>query len=98
MKDLADYPYPLTDLFAQPTSSEQWDRYRLSQEQIDFFHENGYLAGVQLLEEKQIHALDQALDEVNLVTVERAWAPQARRMRGVVGERAEARDVRSRVE
>jgi len=42
MKDLADYPYPLTDLFAQTTSSEQWDRYRLSQEQIDFFHENGY--------------------------------------------------------
>jgi hypothetical protein len=41
---------------------------------------------------------DQALDEVNLVMVERAWAPQARRMRGVVGERAEARDVRSRVE
>ena len=64
MKDLADYPYPLTDLFAQPTSSDQWDRYRLSQEQIDFFHENGYLAGVQLLNETQIRTLDQALDEV----------------------------------
>ena len=64
MKDLADYAYPLTDLFAQPTSSDQWDRYRLSQEQIDFFHENGYLAGVQLLDEKQIAVLSQALDEV----------------------------------
>ena len=64
MKDLADYPYPLTDLFAQPTSSDQWDRYRLSQEQIDFFHKNGYLAGVQLLNETQIRTLDQALDEV----------------------------------
>ena len=64
MKDLADYAYPLTDLFAQPTSSDQWDRYRLSQEQIDFFHENGYLAGVQLLDEKQISVLSQALDEV----------------------------------
>jgi len=37
MKDLADYAYPLTDLFAQPTSSDQWDRYRLSQEKIVFF-------------------------------------------------------------
>ena len=41
---------------------------------------------------------DQALDEVNLVTVERACAPQARSRRGVVGWRAEAREVRSREE
>ncbi|MEY3643325.1 MAG: hypothetical protein RLZZ207_19 [Bacteroidota bacterium] len=64
MKDLADYPYPLTDLFEQPTSSDQWDRYRLTKEQLDFFHENGYLAGVQLLNDTQIRALDKALDEV----------------------------------
>jgi len=44
MRDLADFHYPLTDLFSQPNSAEDWDRYRLSTEQIEFFHENGYLA------------------------------------------------------
>jgi|UniRef100_UPI004048DE30 ectoine hydroxylase-related dioxygenase (phytanoyl-CoA dioxygenase family) len=64
MRDLADFPYPLSDLFSQPLTANDWDRYRLSQEQIDFFHEQGYLAGIQLLDESQIAALSQALDEV----------------------------------
>ena len=63
MKDLADFPYPLSDLFPQPTTAEQWDRYRLSQEQIEFFHENGYLAGIQLLDAGQIAVLLEALDK-----------------------------------
>ena len=64
MRDLADFPYPLSDLFSQPLTANDWDRYRLSQEQIDFFQEQGYLAGIQLLDESQIAALSQALDEV----------------------------------
>ena len=31
-------------------SQKEWEQYRLSQEQVDFFHENGYLANVKLLE------------------------------------------------
>ena len=64
MRDLADFHFPLTDLFPHPNSAEDWDRYRLSTEQIEFFHENGYLAGIQLLDERQIATLSQALDEV----------------------------------
>lgn len=64
MRDLADFPYPLSDLFSQPKTAHDWDRYRLNQEQIDFFHEQGYLAGIQLLDETQIAALSRALDEV----------------------------------
>lgn len=64
MRDLANFPYPLSDLFPQPITPNDWDRYRLSQEQVDFFHEQGYLAGIQLLDETQIAALSQALDEV----------------------------------
>jgi len=64
MRDLADFGYPLSDLFTQPKTINEWDRYRLSAEQIDFFHENGYLAGVKLLDESQLVALNKALEEV----------------------------------
>jgi len=64
MRDLADFGYPLSDLFTQPKTINEWERYRLSAEQIDFFHENGYLAGVKLLDESQLVALNKALEEV----------------------------------
>ena len=64
MRDLADFGYPLSDLFTQPKTINEWEQYRLSAEQIDFFHENGYLAGVKLLDESQLVALNKALEEV----------------------------------
>lgn len=64
MKDLASNHQPITDLFAQPKNASDWEKYKLRQEQIDFFHENGYVAGIQLLNEKQIEVLKNALDEV----------------------------------
>jgi hypothetical protein len=65
MKDLADYHGPITDLFARPQTKEDWDQYRLTRDQIEFFHENGYLAGIKMLDEVQIQALKTALDEVS---------------------------------
>ena len=64
MRDLADFHYPLSNLFARPNTAKDWDRYRLTTEQIEFFQENGFLAGIQLLDENQIAVLSQALDEV----------------------------------
>lgn len=64
MKDLADYHGPITDLFVRPQTSEDWEKYRLSKEQIEFFHENGYLAGIKMVDDAQIQALKIALDEV----------------------------------
>jgi ectoine hydroxylase-related dioxygenase (phytanoyl-CoA dioxygenase family) len=64
MKDLADFHSPISDLFPQPKTSQDWDQYRLSDEQITFFNENGYLAGIKMLDEVQIDALKKALDEV----------------------------------
>lgn len=65
MKDLADYHGPITDLFACPQIARDWDEYRLKRDQIEFFHENGYLAGIQMLNKSQILALKLALDEVS---------------------------------
>ncbi|MBN7817745.1 phytanoyl-CoA dioxygenase family protein [Algoriphagus pacificus] len=64
MRDLSDYSQPLTDLFDQPKNTEEWEKYKLSKEQVEFFHENGYVSGIKLLDEDQINVLKAALDEV----------------------------------
>ncbi|MBT8294476.1 MAG: phytanoyl-CoA dioxygenase family protein [Eudoraea sp.] len=64
VKDLADYHELVSDLFKQPKSREEWDQYRLTDEQVAHFHEYGYLAGIKLLEDDQIEVLRQHLTEV----------------------------------
>ncbi len=64
IKDLAEYHELVSDLFKQPKSREEWDQYRLTDEQVAHFHEFGYLAGIKLLEDDQIEVLCQQLDEV----------------------------------
>jgi ectoine hydroxylase-related dioxygenase (phytanoyl-CoA dioxygenase family) len=64
MQDLANFHSSVSELFPQPKFKSDWDQYRLSQEQIEFFHENGYLADVKMLDDSQIEALKSALDEV----------------------------------
>lgn len=64
IKDLADYHEVVSDLFKQPKSREEWEQYRLTDEQVAHFHEYGYLAGIKLLEDHQIEVLRQQLTEV----------------------------------
>lgn len=47
----------LGDLLSLPRSAAEWDAYRLSDEQVAFYHEHGYLAGVRILSERQVDAL-----------------------------------------
>lgn len=54
MRDLSAFHEPLTDLF---DSAECDHHFALSDEQIEFFHENGYLAGVRVLNDEQIEKL-----------------------------------------
>jgi ectoine hydroxylase-related dioxygenase (phytanoyl-CoA dioxygenase family) len=55
--DLAELHQIASDLFVMPQKVEDWEQYKLSNSQINFFHENGYLAGIKLLEDKQIEVL-----------------------------------------
>ncbi len=64
MNDLANYHRPITDLFPQPASFEAWDQYRLSDEQVKFFHEQGYLSGIRLLSEQQLKTVRSELDQL----------------------------------
>ena len=63
MPDYSEIHTRITDLFAWPSSAEQWKSLELSKDQVDFFHENGYLAGVRLLNEQQIAFLKNELND-----------------------------------
>lgn len=54
----------IADLFKWPDSKAGWDQYRLSDEQVAFFKENGYLADVKLLNSTQIESLRNELAEI----------------------------------
>jgi ectoine hydroxylase-related dioxygenase (phytanoyl-CoA dioxygenase family) len=63
-EDLSRYHAPVTDLFDAPASPEEWDDYRLTDEQVEFFHVHGYLAGVRLLTDEQVEVLRAELAEL----------------------------------
>lgn len=57
MRDLSEHHSPVTNLFKAATSRNDWHQYILTNDQIDFFHTNGYLAGIRLLTKEQIEKL-----------------------------------------
>jgi ectoine hydroxylase-related dioxygenase (phytanoyl-CoA dioxygenase family) len=64
LADLAQRHELLSDLFALPKTRDAWDRYRLSDDQVEFYCENGYLAGVRILTDQQIERLRSELVEL----------------------------------
>jgi len=63
-RDLSQFDRPVTNRFPQPESDAAWAAFRLTDEQVAFFHENGYLAGVRMLDEQQIADLREELAEL----------------------------------
>lgn len=59
--DLSLHHELLTDLFKTPSTAEGWDRYRLSDEQVEFFRGYGYLKGVRVLTDAQVDVLREEL-------------------------------------
>src|ERR1700733_3633865 len=57
VNDLSTVHSLISDFFKIPTTPEEWDQYRLTDEQVAFFKENGYLSNIKLLEEWQVHKL-----------------------------------------
>src|SRR6185295_7471695 len=63
-EDLSNYHRPLTALFRQPADKAEWQSYTLSDDQIDFFQQHGYLAGIRLLNDEQTETLRRELAEL----------------------------------
>lgn len=64
VKDLSTVHALISDMFRWPKKKSDWDEYKLSRQQIDFFNENGYLGGVKMLDDKQIDRLRNELTEL----------------------------------
>lgn len=64
MSDLAQAHAPLTELFPRLTSPADAERWRLTDEQVAFYHEHGYVAGVRILDDAQLQALRDCLNEL----------------------------------
>jgi len=63
-KDLSEIHGLVGDLFPDISPEEAWERYRLSDEQLAFYEENGYLTHIKLLEPEQVEALRTELDQL----------------------------------
>ena len=54
----------VSDLFTKPSAAEGWARHRLSNEQLEFYLEYGYLSGVRMLEDDQVEFLREELKKL----------------------------------
>jgi hypothetical protein len=63
-KDYSLLHSPASKLFQWPSSREEWKQYKLTTDQVQSFHENGFLGNVKLLDEEQIEILRKELVEV----------------------------------
>jgi len=63
-RDLSNVHQLISDLFTWPQNFEEWEQYRLSDEQVAFFQENGYLPNIKLIEERQIDRLRDELEDL----------------------------------
>ncbi|MFP5042533.1 phytanoyl-CoA dioxygenase family protein [Parasediminibacterium sp. JCM 36343] len=64
MKDLSTQHQLISNLFQWPTKPSEWEQYKLSNEQLEFFNEYGYLSNIKLLEEWQVDKLNNELAEI----------------------------------
>jgi ectoine hydroxylase-related dioxygenase (phytanoyl-CoA dioxygenase family) len=62
-RDLSTVHEPLSPLFSPPATAETWDRFKLTDEQVAFYHEQGYLSGIRVLSDEQVEALRAELSE-----------------------------------
>jgi hypothetical protein len=56
-EDLSAHHSFVGNLFTKPSLREEWSQYRLSDEQVEFYREQGYLAGVKMLNDGQVESL-----------------------------------------
>lgn len=54
----------VTELFKTPTTRSEWESFKLSEAQIRFFHNNGFVGPIKLLGDTQIDYLKSELEEV----------------------------------
>ena len=64
VKDLSCDHGLVGSLITVPASPDAWAQYRLTDEQIEFYHHNGYVAGIRLLTDEQVDRLGAQLTAI----------------------------------
>ena len=62
--DLSKVHGLISELFQWPVSKAEWESYMLTKEQVSFFNENGYLAGIKMLTDRQVEMIKKDLEEI----------------------------------
>lgn len=62
--DLSEFHLPVSKMFKWPATRAEWEQYRLSKEQLQFFEEYGYLSDVKFLNEEQVEVLKSQLEDI----------------------------------
>jgi hypothetical protein len=57
MQDFSELHTPTGALGSLPAQKQEWQQYRLIQNQVEAFHRDGFLAGVQVLDDHQVETL-----------------------------------------
>jgi ectoine hydroxylase-related dioxygenase (phytanoyl-CoA dioxygenase family) len=57
IQDFSELHTPTGALGSLPAHKQDWQQYRLSDEQVEAFHRDGFLAGVQVLDDHNVEAL-----------------------------------------
>jgi len=67
VKDLSTFSSPISSSFAipAPSSPQEWEKYKLTPEQISSFEEKGYILGVPVLTEAQVDLLVKELTSLS---------------------------------
>ncbi len=61
IEDLSTRHHPITSLFKRPNSIEESRAFRLSDDQVAFYKEHGYVAGIRMLSDEQVEVLREEL-------------------------------------
>jgi len=62
--DLSECHSLVSDFFKWPSTAADWNKYKLSDEQLAFFDKYGYVSHIKLLEEWQVDQLNEDLAEI----------------------------------
>src|SRR5207253_3015572 len=62
--DLSDFHFPVSQIFTWPKNASEWEQYRLSKEQVEYFHEYGYLSDIKFLDAEQINLMSRQLSGI----------------------------------
>ncbi len=59
--DYSTYHEIVSEIFPAPATASDWEKFELTDDQVNFYHQHGYLAGVQLLDDAQLRELREEL-------------------------------------